>query len=80
MHSTGHAPTIPPMALGRGITNRQASYLAALCRELGEPYCGSGMSRLEASLAISQRQDQVRAKSARRAVQSVSAQGPSARG
>lgn len=38
--------------LGAGITNKQAAYLAALCRELNEPYIGAGMSRLEASQAI----------------------------
>lgn len=38
--------------LGKGITNDQAKYLAALCRETKTPYCGSGMSRQEASLAI----------------------------
>jgi hypothetical protein len=38
--------------LGRGITNSQASYLAALQRELGERYLGAGMSRLEASEEI----------------------------
>lgn len=37
---------------GRGITNKQASYLAALCRELKQPYTGRGMTRDEASIAI----------------------------
>jgi hypothetical protein len=38
--------------LGRGITNKQAKYLAALCRELKIPYPGRGMSREDASIAI----------------------------
>jgi hypothetical protein len=63
----GALRTIRAMAsLGRGITNKQASYLAALCRELGEPYPGSGMSRLEASVAINDRQQLLRARSRRR--------------
>jgi len=36
----------------RGITNKQASYLAALQREAGEPYCGAGMTAREASAHI----------------------------
>lgn len=64
-------------SLGRGITNRQASYLAALCRELGRPYPGSGMSRLEASIAIRDLEQQVRARTARRP-RSSSAQAPPA--
>ena len=36
----------------RGITNRQASYLASLQKQLGEPYTGNGMSVREASDAI----------------------------
>jgi hypothetical protein len=52
---------MPPMAraLGRGITNRQASYLAALCRELGWKYRGSGMTQLQASDAIAQARDEL---------------------
>lgn len=38
--------------VGKGITNKQASYLAALQREAGEPWSGSGMSRLQASREI----------------------------
>jgi hypothetical protein len=38
--------------LGRGITNRQAKYLAALQRELGERYTGNGLSAHQASLEI----------------------------
>lgn len=40
------------MPYGAGITNKQASYLAALCRELRWPYPGAGMTRREASQAI----------------------------
>lgn len=36
----------------RGITNKQASYLASLQRELGVPYTGNGMTLAEASAAI----------------------------
>lgn len=36
----------------RGITNKQASYLAALERQLGVPYSGNGMNTREASSAI----------------------------
>ena len=62
-----------PMAgVGRGITNKQASYLAALCRELHVPYPGSGMSRLEASLTIAEYQRQVRARGIKRAPKSSS--------
>lgn len=42
-------------SLGSGITNKQAKYLAALCRELRIPYDGRGMTRDEASTAISVR-------------------------
>lgn len=66
-------------SLGRGITNKQASYLAALCRELGQPYPGSGMSRLEASIAIRDRQEQLRARTARRP-RSSRAEAPPASG
>lgn len=52
--------------LGAGITNKQASYLAALCRELNEPYIGSGMSRLEASQAIREARDRLSHRIARR--------------
>lgn len=38
--------------IGKGITNPQASYLAALQRELGLPYTGSGMTAREASITI----------------------------
>jgi hypothetical protein len=38
-----------PKRRRRGITNRQARYLAGLCREAGEPYRGNGMSRMQAS-------------------------------
>jgi hypothetical protein len=65
-------------SLGRGITNKQASYLAALCRELGQPYSGSGMSRLEASLTITRLQDELRERSARRLT--AAGQSPPARG
>jgi hypothetical protein len=64
-------------SVGRGITNKQASYLAALARELHVPYPGSGMSRLEASLTIADYQRQVKARGLRRGPQSASvAQGP----
>jgi hypothetical protein len=39
-------------AKSRGITNKQASYLAVLQRRLGEPYSGDGMNVREASSAI----------------------------
>lgn len=38
--------------IGKGITNTQAKYLAALCREAKVPYSGQGMTRQEASIAI----------------------------
>jgi hypothetical protein len=64
--------------VGRGITNKQASYLAALCRELGAPYSGSGMSRLEASLAIRELEERVRARTRARAVQAGASQSSQA--
>lgn len=67
-------------SLGRGITNRQASYLAALSRELGQPYAGSGMSRLEASLAIRDAQEQLRRRSAMRQTARAGSQRPPAAG
>jgi hypothetical protein len=36
----------------RGITNAQAKFLADLQRDLGEPYTGRGMTRLEAAATI----------------------------
>lgn len=52
-------PSVPPplyadcvAVLGKGITNKQASYLAALQREAREPYSGSGMTRQQASREI----------------------------
>lgn len=45
--------------LGKGITNKQAKYLAALCRELREPYAGRGMTRQEASVTIKALRDRV---------------------
>ena len=63
-------------SVGRGITNKQASYLAALCRELHVPYPGSGMSRLEASLTIAEYQRQVQARGLRRAPKSSHAAQP----
>jgi len=38
----------------KGITNSQARELARLCRLLGRPYPGSGMSLLEASRTIAE--------------------------
>jgi len=37
------------MASERGITNRQASFLASLCRQAGEPYDGNGMTLQQAA-------------------------------
>lgn len=48
--------------IGAGITNKQAKYLAALCREMKVPYEGRGMTREEASLAITGLQAQVEKK------------------
>jgi hypothetical protein len=61
--------------LGAGITNAQAKYLAALCREARRPYFGSGLTRREASAAIEQLQRELghRSASSRRP-----APGPSA--
>jgi Protein of unknown function (DUF3072) len=47
-------------SLGRGITNAQAKYLAALQREAGEQYTGNGMSRLQASREIERLERQLR--------------------
>jgi hypothetical protein len=40
-----------PIYVG-GITNAQAKYLGKLCRAAGEPYCGSGLSKWDASQEI----------------------------
>ncbi len=46
---------------GKGITNKQAAYLAALQRQLGIPYTGSsGMTRREASALIEKLQDRAK--------------------
>lgn len=37
---------------GKGITNKQAAYLAALQKKAGLPYSGSGMTRRQASSEI----------------------------
>jgi hypothetical protein len=37
---------------GKGITNKQAAYLAALQKAAGERYSGSGMTRRQASVEI----------------------------
>jgi hypothetical protein len=49
-------------SLGKGITNKQAKYLAALCRELRVPYSGRGMTRDEASIAITEYRKRVEEK------------------
>jgi hypothetical protein len=36
----------------RGITNKQAQYLASLQRRLGEPYKGNGLTMQQASMLI----------------------------
>jgi hypothetical protein len=46
--------------VGRGITNQQAKYLAALCRELGVEYPGWGMTAREASITIDALKKRVR--------------------
>jgi uncharacterized protein YqjF (DUF2071 family) len=38
--------------MARGISNAQAKFLGRLCRELGVPYSGSGMTREQATHAI----------------------------
>jgi hypothetical protein len=48
--------------MGKGITNKQAKYLGALCRELRLKYPGNGMSRVEASDAIETLEQRVQAK------------------
>ena len=45
-----------------GISNAQARYLASLQRDLGERYTGSGMSRLQASVAIDVARERLQAK------------------
>ena len=75
---TGQRPRLRPMGkLGAGITNKQAAYLAALCRELNEPYIGSGMSRLEASQAIRAARERVGDRIDRRRA-AMAPQGPQA--
>ena len=48
----GPKPTKRQPRHKRGITNKQAGYLAAMQRKLGERYRGTGMTASEASRAI----------------------------
>lgn len=65
--NAGPGSTIRVVAGHRhGITNAQARFLARLCRELGKPYPGHGMTLLEASDAIDQAKAELAAARERR--------------